>query len=55
MTIAHRLNTIINSDMIAVMSYGKLVEYAPPEELLKRPDSEFTKLLNELQEKDKEE
>jgi len=54
MTIAHRLNTIINSDMIAVMSYGKLVEYAPPEELLKRPDSEFTKLLNELEAKEQE-
>lgn len=47
-TIAHRLNTIINSDMIAVMSYGQLKEYDSPQVLLKRPDSEFTKLLNEL-------
>jgi ATP-binding cassette, subfamily C (CFTR/MRP), member 1 len=49
-TIAHRLNTIINSDKIAVMSYGKKKEYDSPKELLQRPDSEFTKLLNELKE-----
>lgn len=48
LTIAHRLNTIINSDMIAVMSFGKLKEYMPPQELLKDPNSEFSKLLHEL-------
>jgi len=48
-TIAHRLNTIIKSDMVAVMSFGTLKEYAPPAELLKRPDSDFAKLLNELE------
>lgn len=30
LTIAHRLNTIINSDMIAVMSFGTLKEYDSP-------------------------
>jgi len=49
LTIAHRLNTIINSDQIAVMSNGALKEYDSPQNLLSRPDSEFTKLLNELQ------
>jgi len=33
-TIAHRLNTIINSDNIAVMSYGRLLEYNSPKKLL---------------------
>merc|ERR1712183_249456 len=45
LTIAHRLNTIINSDMIAVLGYGKLLEYGAPTELLKNPQSEFTKLI----------
>jgi ABC-type multidrug transport system fused ATPase/permease subunit len=48
-TIAHRLNTIIKSDMVAVMSFGTLKEYDPPAVLLKRPDSDFAKLLNELE------
>jgi len=29
-TIAHRLNTIIKSDMVAVMGQGKLIEYDSP-------------------------
>jgi ATP-binding cassette, subfamily C (CFTR/MRP), member 1 len=29
-TIAHRLNTIINSDMVAVLSEGRLIEYDAP-------------------------
>ncbi len=48
LTIAHRLNTIIESDMVAVLSDGKLIEFDKPEELFKRPESEFTKLLSEL-------
>merc|ERR1712025_1164259 len=48
LTIAHRLNTIINSDRIAVMSYGTLLEYDSPANLLKDPNSQFTGLVNEL-------
>jgi len=48
LTIAHRLNTIINSDMILVMGAGKMKEYDSPENLLKNPDSDFSKLLKEL-------
>lgn len=41
--IAHRIESILNSDMIAVMENGELAEFAPPEELLGR-DSRFKKL-----------
>ena len=47
-TIAHRLNTIIESDMVAVLSQGRLIEYDKPVELVKQSDSEFAKLLQEL-------
>jgi ATP-binding cassette subfamily C (CFTR/MRP) protein 1 len=46
-TIAHRMNTIINSDKIAVMSYGKLKEYGTPKELLANPKSQFAAMLKE--------
>ena len=49
LTIAHRLNTIINSDRITVMSHGTKVEYGEPAELLEQPKSEFVKLVNKLQ------
>lgn len=32
-TVAHRLNTIINSDKIAVLGEGKLLEYDTPDRL----------------------
>ncbi|KAJ6779807.1 hypothetical protein PWT90_01499 [Aphanocladium album] len=41
--IAHRLDSILASDMIAVMEAGELVEFAPPRELLAR-DSKFKQL-----------
>jgi ABC-type multidrug transport system fused ATPase/permease subunit len=47
-TIAHRLNTIIKSDRVAVLGDGKLLEYASPKELVTRPDSHFSHLLQEL-------
>lgn len=34
LTIAHRLNTVIDADRILVMDAGKCVEFAPPYELL---------------------
>lgn len=65
LTIAHRLNTIINSDMIAVMGAekyvdgkpaipgGMLLEYGSPTDLLKDPKSDFSNLLKELENKAK--
>ena len=36
LTIAHRLNTVIDSDRIAVMDAGRVVDYDTPEVLLKK-------------------
>ena len=34
LTIAHRVNTILDSDKILVMKDGQAAEFAPPQELL---------------------
>jgi len=41
LVIAHRLDTILDSDMILVMSDGKVAEYAPPKQLLADETSQF--------------
>jgi ABC-type multidrug transport system fused ATPase/permease subunit len=43
-TIAHRLDTIIESDRILVMNAGVVAEYDPPDVLLDNPDSIFYEL-----------
>ncbi|KAJ1898766.1 Multidrug resistance-associated protein 4, partial [Coemansia sp. IMI 209127] len=47
LTIAHRLNTIIDSDMILVVDGGRLAEYDTPQNLLAREDSLFARLVDE--------
>jgi ABC-type multidrug transport system fused ATPase/permease subunit len=47
LTIAHRLNTIMEADKILVMDAGRVVEFAPPLALLERPDGHFYSLLKE--------
>jgi ATP-binding cassette subfamily C (CFTR/MRP) protein 1 len=46
-TIAHRLNTILDSDAIAVLSDGKLIEFDKPSNLLNREDSALRSMAND--------
>ncbi|KAK6911944.1 ABC transporter type 1, transmembrane domain, partial [Dillenia turbinata] len=45
-TVAHRVPTVIDSDKVMVLSYGKLVEYDEPSKLL-QANSSFSKLVAE--------
>ncbi|XP_010262193.1 PREDICTED: ABC transporter C family member 8-like [Nelumbo nucifera] len=46
-TIAHRVPTVTDSDMVMVLSYGKLVEYDEPSKLMQTKSSFFSKLVAE--------
>ncbi|KAH9269588.1 hypothetical protein BASA83_008409 [Batrachochytrium salamandrivorans] len=52
LTIAHRLNTVIDYDRILVLDNGKVVEYGPPYQLLSKPisqpDAWFARMVNEM-------
>ncbi|KAK7840769.1 abc transporter b family member 4 [Quercus suber] len=50
--VAHRLSTVRNADMIAVIHKGKLVEKGSHSELLKDPDGAYSQLIR-LQEANK--
>ncbi len=47
-TVAHRLNTIMNSDRVLVLSFGKIKEFDSPSALMEDQTSEFSNLLKEL-------
>lgn len=47
LTIAHRLNTVMDSDKVLVMENGQLVEFAHPHELLQNSDGYFTKMVDQ--------
>jgi ATP-binding cassette subfamily C (CFTR/MRP) protein 1 len=47
-TIAHRLNTVVDSDVILVMAAGKLVEQGPPQKLLKIRGGYFAKMYEDM-------
>ncbi|XP_070711625.1 ATP-binding cassette sub-family C member 4-like [Pempheris klunzingeri] len=47
LTIAHRLNTIIDSDRILVLDAGKIDAYAEPYTLLQDPDGIFSKMVQQ--------
>jgi len=45
LTIAHRINTIMDSDRIIVLDHGRIAEFDPPQVLLNNPDSIFSSLV----------
>ncbi|KAI1280794.1 Multidrug resistance-associated protein 1 [Halotydeus destructor] len=46
-TIAHRLNTILDSTRVMVLDKGEIVEFENPQELLKKPSSVFYSLAKD--------
>nr|XP_026485069.1 multidrug resistance-associated protein 4-like isoform X1 [Vanessa tameamea] len=51
LTVAHRLNTIMDSDRVMVMDSGRLVEFDHPYKLLSNPEGYFTKMVKETSDK----
>ncbi|XP_011311078.1 multidrug resistance-associated protein 4 [Fopius arisanus] len=47
LTIAHRLNTVMDSDRILVMDHGQAVEYDLPHKLLQKQDGYLKRMVNE--------
>ena len=47
LTIAHRINTVVDSDKILVLNKGTIAEYDSPTNLLKNGTSLFAQLYNE--------
>lgn len=47
LTIAHRLNTVMDCDKILVIDHGKIVEYDHPKVLLKKNDGYFFQLARQ--------
>lgn len=46
-TIAHRLNTILDSDRVLVLDHGRVAEFDTPRNLLQNPDSLFFSLCKQ--------
>ena len=44
--VAHRLETIMDFDKVAVMDSGRLIEFDSPYTLLEAPESAFSRLYN---------
>ena len=47
LTIAHRLQTVIRSDRVAVLGFGNIIEIGSPSELLRNAEGAFTRLVEE--------
>jgi ATP-binding cassette subfamily C (CFTR/MRP) protein 1 len=52
LTIAHRINTIMDSDKILVMKDGMAAEFAPPQELLQDENSIFSDIVRHSQQEE---
>ncbi|XP_046412545.1 ATP-binding cassette sub-family C member 4 isoform X1 [Neodiprion fabricii] len=48
LTIAHRLNTIMDSDKVLVMDHGQIVEFDHPHLLLQNENGYFSRMLGEM-------
>jgi len=46
-TIAHRLNTVVDYDRVVVMSFGKVIEFDTPANLLRNPQSMLSSMVDE--------
>jgi len=47
LTVAHRLHTVIDSDMVVFMAGGRAVEIGEPAQLLRQTGGEFSRLVAE--------
>lgn len=45
LTIAHRIDTVIDYDRILVIKKGEIIEYGHPRELLEKKDGEFKRMV----------
>ncbi|KAM3389632.1 hypothetical protein ACQJBY_011653 [Aegilops geniculata] len=53
LTVAHRIHTVIDSDLILVFSEGRIIEYDTPSRLLEDESSEFSRLIKEYSRRSK--
>lgn len=49
-TIAHRMNTIVQSDRVLILSAGEKLEYGDPKVLMNDSQSHFSSFLKDLAE-----
>uniref|UniRef100_A0ACD5UTX1 Uncharacterized protein n=1 Tax=Avena sativa TaxID=4498 RepID=A0ACD5UTX1_AVESA len=54
LTVAHRIHTVIDSDLILVLSEGRIIEYDTPSRLLEDEKSEFSRLIKEYSRRSKD-
>ena len=46
-TIAHRVQTIVDSDRVLVMDSGRMIEFDTPSHLMENPQSTFARLVRQ--------
>jgi len=53
-TVAHRLDTVLGYDKIAVLGNGRVIEYGAPQDLLKKRNGSFRRLVIDMKKKENE-